>query len=132
MSVPPRWPQVLGFFGTLLVIGPSPGRLSSDAGLLPVRQFEERIGLARAFIDALDDPRDLGLTEHTFLEMGRSRVYGIMSGYGDQNDHDPLRPPVFKLVADRSPEHGPTMAFLADARGSPFLIFASLHGWRIP
>jgi hypothetical protein len=53
----------------------------------------------------LDDPRNPELTEHTFLEMGRSRVFGILAGYEDQNDHDTLRTdPVFKLIADRSPE----------------------------
>jgi hypothetical protein len=79
--------------------------LTSDAGLLPVRQFDERIGLTRQFADVLDDPRDPDLTEHTFLEMVRSRVYGILAGNEDQNDHDTLRTdPVFKLVADRSPE----------------------------
>ena len=104
MSVPPTWPQVLDFFGTLIVIEPSPGQLSSDAGLLPVRQFDERIGLTRTFAEALDDPRDPDLTGHTFLEMVRSRVYGILAGYEDQNDQDPLRAdPVVKLVAGRSP-----------------------------
>jgi hypothetical protein len=105
MSVPPAWPQILNFFGTPLVIEPSAGQLSSDAGLLPVRQFDERIGLTQAFAGALDDRRDPALTEHTFLEMVRSRVYGILAGYEDQNDHDTLRAdPVFKLVAGRSPE----------------------------
>ncbi len=105
MSIPAAWPQRLDFFGTPLVIEPSPGQLSSDAGLLPIGQFDQRIGLTRAFTDALDDPRDPNLTEHTFLEMVRSRVYGILAGYADQNDHDTLRAdPVFKLVADRSPE----------------------------
>jgi len=74
MSLPDVWSQCLDFFGTPLVIEPSPGQLSSDAGLLPVRQFDERVGLTRAFADALDDPRDPDLAEHTFLEMVRSRV----------------------------------------------------------
>jgi hypothetical protein len=105
MSVPAAWPQVLNFFGTPLVIEPSAGQLSSDAGLLPIRQFDDRVGLTRAFADALDDPRDPDVTEHSFLEMVRARVYGILAGYEDQNDHDTLRAdPVFKLVADRSPE----------------------------
>jgi hypothetical protein len=104
VSIPPGWPQVLDFFGTPLVIEPSSGHLSSDAGLLPIRQSDQRIGLTQAFTDALDDPRDLALTEHSFLEMVRCRVYGILAGYEDQNDHDTLRAdPVFKLVADRSP-----------------------------
>jgi hypothetical protein len=106
MSIPAAWPQVLDFFGTPLVIEPSPGQLSSDAGLLPVRQFDDRIGLTRAFADALDDRRDADLTAHTFLEMVRARVYGILAGYFDQNDHDTLRAdPVFKLLAGRSPEN---------------------------
>jgi hypothetical protein len=56
------WPQVLDFFDTPLVIEPSPGQLSGDAGLLPVRQFDERTGLTRFFADALDDPCDPDLT----------------------------------------------------------------------
>jgi hypothetical protein len=102
MSIPPPWPQVLDFFGTPLVIEPSPGQLTSDAGLRPIRQFDQRIGLTRAFADALDDP---DLTEPTFQEMVRARVYGILAGSADQNDHDTLRAnSVFKLLADRSPE----------------------------
>ena len=39
--------------------------------------------------------------------MVRSRVYGILAGYEDQNDHDALRSdPAFKLIADRSPTDG--------------------------
>jgi hypothetical protein len=99
---------VLDFFGTPLVIEPSPGQLSSDAGLLPVRQFDERIGLTRAFAGAPDDPRDPNLTEHGLLEMVCSRVDGILAGYEDQNDHDTLRAdPVFKLVAGRSQREAP-------------------------
>jgi integrase len=90
MSIPRTGPQVLDFFGTPLVIEPSPGQLSSDAGLLPIRQFDDRIGLTRAFAGALDDPRDPDLTEHSLLEMVRSRVYGILAGYEDQNDQDTL------------------------------------------
>jgi hypothetical protein len=105
MSIPRAWHQVLDLFGTPLAVEPSRGQLSSDAGLLPIRQFDQHIRLTPAFAEALDDPRDRDLTEYTFLEMVRSRVYGILAGYEDQNDHDTLRhDPVFKLVADRSPE----------------------------
>jgi hypothetical protein len=91
MSIPAAWPQVLDFFGTRLVIEPPPGQRSSGAGLLPVRPFDQRIGLTRAFAEALDDPRDPDLTEHNFLEMARARVYGILASYEGQNDHDTLR-----------------------------------------
>ena len=48
MSIPPACPPILDFFGIPLVIEPSQGQLSGDAGLLPIRQFDERIGLTRA------------------------------------------------------------------------------------
>jgi hypothetical protein len=105
MSIQPAWQQSFDFFGLPIVIEPSRATLSSDAGLLPIRQFDEQIGLTLAFANALDDPRDPDLIEHTFLEMVRSRVYGILADYEDQNDHDTLRTdPVFKLIADRSPD----------------------------
>jgi hypothetical protein len=75
VSIPPAWPRTLDFFGTPLVIEPLPRQFSSDAGLLPIRQFDQRIRLTRAFAGALDDPRDHDLTEHTFAEMARARVY---------------------------------------------------------
>ena len=78
--------------------------LTSDAGLLPLRQFDERISLTRQFAAVLDDPRTPYLIEHSFLDMVRMRVFGILAGYEDQNDHDTLRSdPIFKLIANRSP-----------------------------
>lgn len=74
MSITPAWQQCLAFFGTPLVIEPSPGQLSGDAGLLPIRPFDQGIGLTRTFAEALDDPRDPDCTKHGFLEMVRVRV----------------------------------------------------------
>jgi hypothetical protein len=111
MSLQPVWQRVLDFPNDRpLVIEPSTALLSSDAGLLPVRQLDEHLGLTRQFADALDDPRDSRRVEHTTLEMVRARVYGILADYEDQNDHDGLRhDPVFKLVAGRAPD-GPDLA----------------------
>jgi hypothetical protein len=108
MSIQPAWPQAFDFFPCVPIgVEHSATRRSSAAGLRPLRQFDERVGLTRAFTEAMDDPRDPGLTEHSFLEAVRARVYGILAGYEDQNDHDTLRAdPVFKLLADRSQEDG--------------------------
>jgi hypothetical protein len=104
MSIQPDWQQTLEFFGLPIVIEPSAGQLSSDAGLLPFRQFDEQLGLTHAFAAVLNDPRDPDLVEHSLLQMVRSRVYGILAGYADQNDHDTLRTdPLFKLLAGRRP-----------------------------
>jgi Transposase DDE domain group 1 len=83
----------------------SPAPLSSDAGLLPVRQFDQRIRLTEQFAAALDDRRDPTLTQQLLLSMVRQRIFGILADYEDQNDHDTLRSdPVFKLIADRLPD----------------------------
>ena len=84
--------------------------LTSDAGLLPVRQLDEYIRLTEQFTAALDDRRDPILVQQSLLTMVRQRIYGILADYEDQNDHDTLRSdPVFKLVADRLPD-GPDLA----------------------
>ena len=78
--------------------------LTSDAGLLPIAQFDERIGLTRQFAAALKDLRDPAFVRHSMLSMVRQPVFGIMADYEDQNDHDTLRSdPVFKLLAGRLP-----------------------------
>ena len=121
------WQEALDFFGTPVVLEPSAGQLSSDAGLLPFRQLDERLGLTRVFAAVLNDPRDPDLIEHTNLEMIRSRVYGILAGYEDQNDPDTLRTdPVFKLIADRSPDDAalasqPTLSRFENAIDIPSL-----------
>ena len=118
----------LDFFAPLPIhIEASDAPLTSDAGLLPLRQFDERIGLTKQFAAALDDPRDPELIEHTFREMVRSRVFGILAGYADQNDHDTLRTdPVFKLLAGRSPRDDdlasqPTLSRFENAVSIPSL-----------
>jgi len=86
-----------------IVVEPSAARVSSDAGLLPFRQLDERIGLTRRFAEVLTDRRHQERIDHSLLEMVRMRVYGILADYPDQNDHDVLRgDPVFKLLCDRS------------------------------
>jgi hypothetical protein len=88
-----------------VVVEPSAGQVTSDAGLLPFRQFDEQIGLTREFVEALEDRRHSSYVDHSFLEMTRMRVYGILADYADQNDHDVLRSdPIFKLICDRSIE----------------------------
>jgi hypothetical protein len=93
------------FQDRLIVVEAVATELTSDAGLLAIREFDERIGLTRSFAAVLNDRRDQELAEHSFLGMARARIYGILADYVDQNDHDTLRAdPVFKLIADRLPD----------------------------
>jgi hypothetical protein len=106
MNIQPVLQGTFSFFQNLpVVIETTAAHLSSDAGLLAFREFDDKIGLTRAFAAVIHDRRDPDLLEHSLLEMSRSRIYGILADYVDQNDHDILRSdPVFKLIADRSPD----------------------------
>jgi Transposase DDE domain group 1 len=59
--------------------------LTSDAGLLPIRQFDEQIRLTEQFADALHDVRDPKLVEQPLLSTVRQRIYGILADYGIGN-----------------------------------------------
>jgi len=98
------WEFTFGFEGSKpIVVEPSEAQLTSDGGLLPIRLFDETLGFTFQFAAALEDTRDQRFTRHSFLEMTRSRIYGILADYEDQNDHDVLRhDPVFKLIAGQS------------------------------
>jgi len=89
--------------GLPVVVQPSQGQLSSDAGLLPVRQFDRRWRYTDRMARCLEEPGDA--RGQSRLSMLRQRVFGILAGYEDCNDHDTLRDdPVFKLIADRLPD----------------------------
>ena len=106
MIIQPDWHVSFDFFdGKPIIVTPQQAQLTSDAGLLPIRQFDEHIGLTVQFAAALHDPRDPEAITHSFIEMVRMRVYGIVADYPDQNDHDVLRyDPLFKLLVGWSPE----------------------------
>jgi len=111
MSLHSVLPLSLGFLPSRPIeIEVSHAPLTSDAGLLPVRQLDQRIRLTEQVAAALHDRRDPTRTAQSLLSMVRQRVYGILADYEDQNDHDTLRTdPVFKLIADRLPD-GPHLA----------------------
>ena len=86
-----------------IVVQQDSGQLSSDAGLLPLRQFDQRWNYTARMAQCLHDPKPS--RQQPLLVMLRQRLFGILAGYEDCNDHDTLRnDPVFKLVAGRLPE----------------------------
>lgn len=81
-----------------LIVQSDAASMTSDAGLLVVRQFDQRVGFTRRFADCVRDDR-VDPT-HSTRSMVRQRLFGILGGYEDCNDHDRLRDdPVFKLMA---------------------------------
>jgi hypothetical protein len=67
------------------------GDVSSDGGLLLLREVDRKLGLLQAVAQTLPDPRNPALIQHTSEHLLRQRVFGICQGYEDLNDHDALR-----------------------------------------
>ena len=81
------------------------GLISSDAGLLPIRQLDQRLGWTTAVADIISDSRQPAKVDHGLLAIVRQRLFGLLAGYEDANDHTRLRhDPILQTVADRDGE----------------------------
>ena len=67
------------------------GAVTSDAGLLLLRQADRRLGLMKQIGRVIPDPRRQASCTHDLLSLLRQRVYSIALGNEDLNDHDALR-----------------------------------------
>ncbi|NQY92485.1 MAG: IS1380 family transposase [Deltaproteobacteria bacterium] len=67
------------------------GDITSDAGALLLREQEQASGVIRRFAACFEDYRDSRWTEHSVPELVAQRIYGLVLGYEDLNDHDTLR-----------------------------------------
>jgi hypothetical protein len=102
----PNCTEERDLFGTLgrrrIEVGFDGGEVTSDAGLLLLRQVERKLGLLKAAAQVLPDPRNADLVVHTTEQLLRQRVFGLCQGYEDLNDHDQLRlDPVLQTALDK-------------------------------
>ena len=67
------------------------GDITSDGGVMLLRQVDTRIGLSKAVAQALEDIRRQASCKHDSLALLRQRVYALACGYEDLNDHQQLR-----------------------------------------
>jgi len=81
------------------------GEVSSDGGVLLLREADRRLGLVAALDAVLHDPRDPLYVVHRQIDLLRQRIYGLAAGYEDLNDHDTLRRDlVFQTALGRDTE----------------------------
>jgi len=67
------------------------GDVTSDGGVMLLREADRRLGLVAALDEVLKDPRDPIFITHRQVDLLRQRIYGLALGYEDLNDHDSLR-----------------------------------------
>ena len=67
------------------------GNVSSDAGLLLLKQAESNLGVVKAITACIDDKRDQRYIDHSYESLSAQRVFQIAAGYEDANDCTALR-----------------------------------------
>ena len=86
-------------------------RISSDGGLLLLRELDNKLGLLESISSCIKDTRDHRYIDHQMQELIAQRVYQIAAGYEDCNDSNTLREDqVIKMCAGRLPQTGDDLA----------------------
>ncbi len=80
------------------------GLLSSDGGVLALREVEQRLRVADRLVGCIEDPRAPDQITHTLSDIVRFRLLMIAAGYEDGNDANNLRvDPMFKMAHALAP-----------------------------
>jgi hypothetical protein len=74
-------------------------RVTSDGGLILVRELDERLGFGELIEQHLTDPRRGNNTQFPLADLFRQSVYSRLAGYEDVNDAERLsQDPTFRLI----------------------------------
>jgi hypothetical protein len=85
--------------------------ISSDGGLLMVKNIEGQTGIIKALVSCIEDTRHQSYVGHTLEEIAAQRVYQIVAGYEDANDCNTLRDDtILKMSVGRLPMTGGALA----------------------
>jgi hypothetical protein len=80
----------------------SGGTLSSDGGVLLVRQVDAHLGLTQSLAQCFNDARQQVYVDHSVQQLLAQRLYGLALGYEDLNDHQRLRlDPLLAAACDK-------------------------------
>jgi hypothetical protein len=78
------------------------GRITSDAGIMLIAELDKKLKITERFSDCFEDHRHLSYVDYSVNQLLAQRVYGIILGYEDVNDHDKLRyDPALAIVLER-------------------------------
>jgi Transposase DDE domain group 1 len=78
-------------FNGVLKVGFQGSRVTSDAGLILVRELDERLGLEAIITEHLSDSRQGLNTQFRLPDLLRQSIYSRLAGYEDLNDAQRLR-----------------------------------------
>jgi hypothetical protein len=91
-------------FGKKVQVDFHGGQISSDAGVLFLREMEKKIGLIDSIASTIPEWRHQGYVKHDITQLLTQRVFQIACGYEDSNDSNALRDdPLFKIGCNKEP-----------------------------
>jgi Transposase DDE domain group 1 len=83
------------------------GTITSDGGVLLLKEVEAKRKIIKQFVECFIDHRDPDKIEHSVEDLVAQRVYGLTLGYEDLNDHDLLRrDPLLAAAVGKSDPQG--------------------------
>ena len=100
------------------------GDVTSDGGVLLLRELADRMGIVNRIAEVIPDTRHPSYTRHDITTLLNQRILQIVCGYEDADDCDDLRTdPGFKAACDRLPSSDnlasqPTMSRFENALSS--------------
>jgi Transposase DDE domain group 1 len=107
----PAFVQLAPVAGKAVELDFAGGLLSSDAGLVLLKDVDAQLGLSRALSEVLKAPREPRRINFTVADRIQQRACQIAAGYEDANDSNALRhDPIFTLLLGRLPQSGPSLA----------------------
>lgn len=110
----PENSSVVPSFNCSIQIDFQGARISSDAGVLMLREIDERFHITAPMKDCLDDPRRASHLRHSYVDLIRQRVYQMAAGYEDCNDAAHLRiDPALRLALGKDEEYGASQSMLS-------------------
>ena len=93
-SYSPKTRQTINFSqqnGKEIIANFNGGLITSDAGIIWIAELDKRLRITEKFANCFQDYRHPSYVDHSVHQLLSQRVYGIILGYEDVNDHDELR-----------------------------------------
>jgi hypothetical protein len=88
--------------GRQLIANFEGGKITSDAGIVLIAELDKKLKITERFSDCFEDHRHLSYVDYSVNQLLAQRVYGIILGYEDVNDHDKLRyDPALAIALER-------------------------------
>ncbi len=97
-----------------VVVNFNGGRVTSDAGLSLIAEIDRKLQITSQLAQCFQDYRKPNRIDHSIESLITQRIYGLVMGYEDLNDHEELRhDPMFALALGKRIELENESAILA-------------------